>query len=367
MRILHVFRTPVGGLFRHVRDLARGQSALGHDVGILCDSTTGGETAVKLLDSVAPFAALGVKRIPISRLPGLGDLSGANQTRTYAAALKPDIIHCHGAKGGLYGRIAARRLGIPSVYTPHGGSLHYAWASPAGAVFLSAETALASIGSGLLFVCDYEKNAFAAKIGLGSKRHAVIHNGLWPEEFATASPAAGAADILFIGDMRMLKGVDVLIDALAVLNAGRPVTACLVGDGPDLERFKAQAATLKLDGRVNFPGRMGAREAFAMGRILVMPSRAESFPYVVLEACAAGVPLIASDVGGIPEVLPKSELVPPGDAGALALRLETALGNPAGLADAAEATRKRLAEEFSAAGMAKAVCDFYGHILIHAP
>jgi glycosyltransferase involved in cell wall biosynthesis len=194
MRILHVFRTPVGGLFRHVRDLARGQSELGHDVGILCDSTTGGETAVKLLESVAPFSALGVARIPISRLPGLGDVSGAMQTRAHAARLKPDIIHCHGAKGGLYGRIAARRLGIPSVYTPHGGSLHYAWTSPAGAVFLSAEKGLAAIGSGLLFVCDYEKTAFDAKIGLGGKPHAVIHNGLWPEEFATASPAPDAAE-----------------------------------------------------------------------------------------------------------------------------------------------------------------------------
>lgn len=125
MRVLHVFRTPVGGLFRHVRDLARGQFEAGHAVGILCDSTTGGDTAVKLLDSVAPWCRLGITRIPISRLPGLGDLSGARQTQGVAADLKPDIIHCHGAKGGLYGRIAARRLGIPSVYTPHGGSLHY--------------------------------------------------------------------------------------------------------------------------------------------------------------------------------------------------------------------------------------------------
>jgi glycosyltransferase involved in cell wall biosynthesis len=363
MRILHVFRTPVGGLFRHVRDLARGQAEQGHEVAILCDSTTGGDMAVKLLDSVKPFAALGVKRIPISRLPGMGDLSGASQTRIYGAALKPDVIHCHGAKGGLYGRVAARRLGIPSVYTPHGGSLHYAWASPAGAVFLAAEKALAAIGSGMLFVCDYEKNAFAAKIGLGNKPHAVIHNGLWPEEFTEAAPAADAADILFIGDMRMLKGVDVLLDALALLSAKHPVTACLVGDGPDLERFKARAKALNIGGRVTFPGRMGARDAFAKGRVLVMPSRAESFPYVVLEACAAGVPLIASDVGGIPEILPRSELVPQGDAAALARRLEAALASPKTLADAAQSTRARLAKDFSASAMAAAVSAFYRRVV----
>ena len=90
-----------------------------------------------------------------------------------------------------------------------------------------------------------------------------------------------------------------------------------------------------------------------------MPSRAESFPYVVLEACAAGVPLIASDVGGIPEVLPKTELVPPGDSAALAKRLETALSDPESLRAAAAATRKRLAEDFSASGMAASAIDFY--------
>lgn len=359
MRILHVFRTPVGGLFRHVRDVARGQSELGHDVGILCDSTTGGDVAVKLLDSAAPFCSLGIKRIPISRLPGFGDASGAWQTRSHAQAIRPAIIHCHGAKGGLYGRIAARSLGIPSVYTPHGGSLHYSWASPAGAVFLSAEKMLAALGTAIHFVCEFERDAFAAKIGLGGKPHAVIHNGLWADEFTPVTPDADAADILFLGDMRKLKGVDVLLAALARINRTRHTTACLAGDGPDLAAFKAQAEKLNLGGKVSFPGRMGAREAFRRGRILVMPSRAESFPYVVLEACAAGVPLIASNVGGIAEVLTPDTLVPPDDSEALACRLAEALAGPLAVAAAAAGTRERLRRDFSAGKMAGAIIAFY--------
>jgi glycosyltransferase involved in cell wall biosynthesis len=363
MRILHVFRTPVGGLFRHVRDVARCQSALGHDVGILCDSTTGGDVAVKLLTSAEPYCKAGVKRIPISRLPGLGDVSGARQVIAYARVMKPDIIHCHGAKGGLYGRIAARRLGIPSVYTPHGGSLHYEWASPAGMAFLTAEKALAAIGTAIHFVCDYERDTFMTRIGLGTKPHTVIHNGLWPEEFEPALPDPDAADLLFLGDMRVLKGVDVLIDAIAALNRLRPVMATLVGDGPDLDRFKAQAVALGLAGRVSFPGRMGAREAFRRGRILVMPSRAESFPYVVLEACAAGVPMIASKVGGIPEVLGLENLVDPGDAAALAGRLAKALDDPESVAAAAVGTRQRLQAEFSAETMARSILAFYQRLM----
>ncbi|MFT3986224.1 glycosyltransferase family 4 protein [Aestuariivirga sp.] len=359
MRILHVFRTPVGGLFRHVRDLTRGQCAEGHEVGVICDSTTGGITATALLDSIAPHCSLGIIRIPISRLPGLGDLSGAKAVMAQAKVLKPDIIHCHGAKGGLYGRIAAWRLGIPSVYTAHGGSLHYSWASPSGVAFLSAEKALTLIGTALHFVCQYEKDTFVAKIGIGKKLNAVIHNGLWPEEFADFPLADDASDLLFIGDMRMIKGVDTLIEAVSICNRARPTTALMVGDGPDLEKFKTQSKALELNDKVVFAGRMPAAEAFSRGNLVVMPSRAESFPYVVLEACAAGKPLVASGVGGIPEILGSDMLVPPDNPQALADRLLSLLNNPAAAQTAAAIQRLRVKQHFSAGDMVNGVLALY--------
>jgi glycosyltransferase involved in cell wall biosynthesis len=359
MRILHVFRTPVGGLFRHVRDLARGQSAAGHDVGIVCDSTTGGATAEGLLAEIAPACALGVHRIPISRLPGAGDLSGTRETVAQIRKLRPGLIHCHGAKGGLYGRIAARLAGLPSVYTAHGGSLHYSWTQGAGAAFLGAEWLLRQAGTGLHFVCRYERETYAQKIGLGSKPNCVIHNGLWPEEIATVAPDSGAADILFIGDMRLLKGVDLLIDALGTLNRTRRTTACLVGDGPDLAQFKAQAEAAGLAEMVSFAGRLPAREAFRRGRLLVMPSRAESFPYIVLEACAARIPLLASAVGGVAEVLEPANLFPANDAQALTQRLAEALASPAPLRQLALANQSRIARDFAAGPMVDAILEFY--------
>ena len=359
MRILHVFRTPVGGLFRHVRDLARGQRGMGHDAGIICDSTTGGDTAHRLLDEVEQHCSLGVKRIPISRMPGLGDISGVRQTIAHARAIGPDVIHCHGAKGGLYGRIAARYLGIPSVYTPHGGSLHYRWMSPAGAVFLGAEWLLAAAGGGIHFVCRYEHDSFDGKIGIGSKLNCIIYNGLWPEEFGAAVPAPDAADILFIGDMRHLKGVDILLHALALCNRHRRVTACLVGDGPDLNHFKTLADNLQLKDQVSFPGRLTAADAFKRGRLLVMPSRAESFPYVVLEALAAEIPLIASNVGGIPEVLPSSHLFPAENAPSLAKAIDGMISDPARMRHDAAAAAAKLRIQFSAEAMVKDVVAFY--------
>jgi glycosyltransferase involved in cell wall biosynthesis len=94
-----------------------------------------------------------------------------------------------------------------------------------------------------------------------------------------------------------------------------------------------------------------------------MPSRAESFPYVVLEACAAGVPLIASRVGGIPEVLGAENLVPPDDIDALATRLASALANPDAVAASAMGTRERLKLDFAADSMARSIAGLYGQLV----
>jgi glycosyltransferase involved in cell wall biosynthesis len=359
MRILHVFRTPVGGLFRHVRDLARGQSEAGQQVGVLCDSSTGGETAERQLKGISGYCALGINRMPISRKPAAGDFSGIYRTFNEVRRLRPDIIHCHGAKGGLYGRIAARMLGIPSAYTPHGGSLHYDWASASGAAFLATERVLRHVGMGLHFVCRYERDIFATKIGLGKSPHRVIHNGLWPEEIVTVTPVPDASDILFIGDMRLIKGVDVLIEALAILNRTRRTTACLVGDGPDLQRFRSLSESLGLAQLVSFPGRMPASEGLSRGRLLVLPSRAESFPYMVIEACAAKVPVLASDVGGIREALDPPSLFPAENVEALVHRIGQALANPEAEAQAAAGYQKRVSTSFSAHGMVAALLGFY--------
>ncbi len=359
MKILHVFRTPVGGLFRHVRDLVRGQKALGHEVGIFCDSSTGGVTADALLAQVAPHCSLGIQRIGISRLPGLGDVSATSQTKLHAKKLGVEIIHGHGAKGGLYGRLAALSLGVPSVYTPHGGSLHYNWLAFPGLVFLGTEWFLSKIGSGMVFVCAFERQSFARKIGLGRKPNVVVHNGLWPEEFNKIQPHANCADVFFVGDMRVLKGVDVLLNALAVIKRKHAITANFVGDGPDIAQFQKQAKDLGLGKEVRFLGRLPTSEALRCGRLLVMPSRAESFPYVVLEAAAGQVPMIASDVGGIPEILSTNNLCPPDNVQALARRIEMALAIPSAVAKDAENLAFGMKTTFNAMIMAEKITAFY--------
>ncbi len=363
MRCLQVFRTPIGGLFRHVRDLVSGLAAIGHQVGIVCDSTTGGGGAEAALSRLEDACPLGIHRLPIGRLPGLADIGAASAIARLAQSLKPDLLHGHGAKGGVYARLAGSRLAIPALYTPHGGSLHYEWSSPRGAVFLAAEKLLLRKGSGLLFVCDYERSVFAAKIGLGGLPCKVVPNGLWPEEFAPVPLAPDARDLVFLGEMRELKGVSDLLDALARLSSWRRLSAALVGDGPDRPAFVAQAQRLGLADQVHFAGAMPARQAFSLGRLMIMPSRAESLPYVILEAVAAGKPLVATRVGGIPEILDPERLVPPASPDALAGAIRDRLEAWTAAEAEAEAAALMAKSRFSAERMAQDIASFYQDVL----
>ena len=138
LNILHVFRAPVGGLFRHVVDVARGQAARGHRVGLIADSTTGGAQAEATLEALARELAFGVTRIPMSRHIGVSDIPAVPHVARRASDIAADVIHGHGGKGGAYARLARSSHAI-RVYTPHGGSLHYRWVSPIGFVYLSLE------------------------------------------------------------------------------------------------------------------------------------------------------------------------------------------------------------------------------------
>jgi glycosyltransferase involved in cell wall biosynthesis len=365
LKILHVMRAPVGGLFRHVVDLARGQAARGHQVGIIADSTTGGGAAEAKLSELRPYLKLGLSRVPMSRHLARSDLDAIADVGQHARDNAVDVLHGHGAKGGAYARLAAAGRAI-RVYTPHGGSLHYHWLTPLGLFYLTAERLLMRRTDLILFESAYGRDTFRAKIGTPTAETRVVHNGVTPAEFAAVAPEPGASDLVFVGELRVLKGVDVLIDAIALLaREGRAVTATIVGEGPDRAAFEQKVAGLKLADAVRFVGAMPARAGFAQGQLLVVPSRAESLPYIVLEAAAATMPMIVTNVGGIPEIYgpDAGSLIPPGDASALGAAIRTAVTEPAVTRAAAWRLRMRISSNFSADVMTDAVLAAYREVL----
>lgn len=309
LRILHCFRSPVGGIFRHVRDLAEAHANAGHEVGILCDSTTGGAHEDALFDAIRPYLALGIVRLPIHRAIGPSDIVALWRSYNEIRSLQPDVLHGHGAKGGVLARIIGSALRVNKyrvarLYSPHGGSLHYDSRSLKGRAIFRLERLQERLTDALVFVCDYERQTYFTKVGRPPGRNELIYNGIDDREFDPVPVAPDAVDFLYIGMMRDLKGPDLFVESFAAAEriAGRPLTALMIGDGPQQQQYEEMKLRKGLGRRIKMLPAMKAREAFALAHTVVIPSRAESMPYIVLEALAAGKPVIATRVGGIPEV-----------------------------------------------------------------
>ncbi len=364
LRIVHCFRNPVGGIFRHVRDLVEDQNSRGHQVGILCDSTTGGAYEDKLFEKLSPSLALGLHRIPMRRSITPGDMVTLYRTYKTIRQLRPQILHSHGSKGGAYARVigsALRRTGndVARLYCPHGGSIHYDATSMKGKLFFFIERALERMTDRLIFVSKYEQEGYVQKVGEPRCSSSLVYNGLQEHEFEPVVPNDDAADFLYIGMMRDLKGPDLFLDAFARLEDKR-LGAHMVGDGPDKDKYIGQAAALGISERVTFHDAMPARQAFAMARNVVIPSRAESMPYIVLEAVAAHVPILAAKVGGIPEIFEDDEsaMVEPDDVSALQMAMEAQLSS-GGQRETAKQRAAKLKTRFSVSVMAQSVEDAY--------
>jgi glycosyltransferase involved in cell wall biosynthesis len=368
LRILQILRAPIGGLFRHVGDLTRALAARGHQIGILADSLTSDGLTEERLASLAPDAALGIHRLPMPRLLGTSDLTTPFAVRRLASELRIEIAHGHGAKGGLNARFVRMRApGRVALYTPHGGVLNYQPGSPTGKAFRQIERMLVPHTDAIIFESAFAQAAYRRMITEPSCPAPVIHNGLTPAEFEPIEPGADAFDFVFIGEFRPVKGIDYLLEALVGVKAvdGRPATLVMAGSGPSLEAAKARIAALGLGDRVHLAGVQPARTMLARGRCAVVPSLAESLPYVILEAASAARPVIATDVGGIAEIFgPTSgSLLPAADAPALRRAMQRFMDDPEGAMREMQTRLEFIRTRFSVAHMADQIEALYREVL----
>ena len=347
LKILHVFRAPLGGLFRHVLDLARGQIERGHDVGIFCDSTTGGPRGDQIFAELGPQLSLGVTRVPMSRYPSLTDLRAQISEVSTRKRIAPQIVHAHGSKGGVYARLPA--LASPgrryvTAYTPHGGSFNYKPGSAEHRLYMAIERLLEPATDMFLFESAFIAGRFEAHIGHKPRTdHRIVLNGISEAEFEPIDHADAEFDLVYLGELRSAKGVDTLIEALALMRGRDGLTprVLIVGSGPDEALLRQMTVDQGVASQCVFEPPGPIRAALAKAHVMVIPSRAESLPYVILEAAAAAQPLIATDVGGIKEIYgPRhaGRLIPANEPTILAGAIRKALATPEAerLAEAAD-------------------------------
>lgn len=350
LRILHVFRAPLGGLFRHAIDLARGQAERGHAVGIFCDSTTGGRRADEVFAELSGQLSLGITRVPMSRYPSVTDARAQLSAMRLRSKLDPDIVHCHGSKGGVYGRVPAlfspgRRY--VTAYTPHGGSFNYKPGGTEHKVYMAVERLLERATDMFLFESRFIAGRFEAYIGhMPTTDHRIVLNGISDPEFEPIDHSEATFDLVYLGELRSAKGIDTLIEALSLLKSRDRITPrmLIVGSGPDEAELRALTVSRGIADQCVFEPPGPIRKALSRAQVMVVPSRAESLPYVVLEAAAAAQPLVSTDVGGINEIYGprhRHRLIQPNDPLVMADAIGRALA-------AAEADRHAEASDLAA-------------------
>jgi len=276
------------------------------------------------------------------------------------AALNPVVIHAHFGRGGALALPIARRLGLPLVVSFHGGDAtkdkHYR-RQLIPTIYQRRLDALKREAA--LFVCvsDFIRRRLLDR-GFPAEKLVVNRYGIEVEGAPPPRPPDLPPTILFVGRFVEKKGIATLLDAMALLRAqGNPLRLALVGDGPLASLVAARADEL---GGIETPGwlanaavkeRMAGALALAVPSVTAKAGDAEGLPNVILEAMAAGIPVVGSDSAGIAEAIAHEQtglIVPPGDASALAEALARIAAEPALRQAMALAGRSRAVAEFSA-------------------
>ena len=360
---MHIIRAPLGGAFRHVRDLVRAQLQCGMAVALVCSSRHYDLDSERQLEELMSLCSAGAWRIPIPRTVGINDIRAVYKILRICSEQSPvDILHGHGAKGSAYARIVAQRLPAVAICTPHGGALHYSSKTPSGIFFLSLERLLRLKTGGMIFESEYARRSYEVKVGKAQFPYVVIYNGLHDAEFLPVRRDEATYDFLFVGEFRTIKGIYVLLDAVQILSKRAKFKLLFVGSGPEQTKLTEQIDRNDLNQFVDVvPPIHPARQAFQFGRYLIVPSLKESFPYIVLEALAAKMPLLATRVGGIPEIYgaKSDQLIPAANPTVLAERMFEMMTSPDTSQTMAKILHDHIATHMRAARMVEEVNKFY--------
>ena len=281
-----------------------------------------------------------------------------------------NVLHVHGYRASIVGCLAARRLGIKVVKTEHGQLEPFAgWRAAGGYVKLAANIFLEGIASRwLLDAHVFVSRDIQHRRGFRRSRvpQRLIYNGIEALSIPPARPrrvrAGQSFEIGIVGRIDRVKGHDVLLRALTHLRHVRNLRLHVIGSGPLEAESKRLTRQLSLDGVVQFHGfTPAAHERIAALDLLAIPSRHEGLPYVLLEAMYLNVPIVASNVGGLREVLGDGcgLLVAPDDPEALAASIEQLYHDGELRRRMAAAARRLVRRQFMASTMVGQYRDVY--------
>ena len=380
MRIARVItRLNVGGPAQHVTILST-RLGPGFETRLFVGRPAKAEGS--LLDWARGEGADVVELPELRRRPApLDDLQTLWRLTQHFRAWRPDLVATHTAKAGMLGRLAALLAGVPvRVHTYHGHVLHGYFGSLGSAGVRVSERLLAQLSTRLIAISP-EIAADLAAAGIGRERTTVIPLGLDLERLASPSGpslrpqlglGAGQPLVGLVGRLVPIKAPELFLEAARLVLQSLPQTHfVLVGDGELRPRLEVAAAEPELRGRVHFTGwRSDLAEVLAGLDLVVCCSLNEGTPVSVIEAAAAGRPVVGTRVGGLPSVVRDGVtglLVPPGDATALAGAIARLLGDPELARRLGQAAAAFVRERHGSEAMVRRIRDLYEELLPPRP
>lgn len=347
LSVLHVVVPgEVGGKESVVRSLAAGHAERGHTIHVAAVIDDDGADHAFL----ASLEAAGVQAIPL-RVAARAYRQERRELGSLCRRLLPDIVHTHDYRSDVIDAGVARTLRIPTVTTVHGftggdwKNRTYEWLQRRSFRRFDAVVAVSRPLAGQLRRSGVEEhrislvpNAYRAAAGVLGR----------PDARRRLRVDDGRLLIGYVGRLSHEKGVDILVEALARFR-DREIALCIIGDGPERAALQARAASLGLTDRITWTGMIpDASNLFAAFDLFALGSRTEGTPIVLFEAMAAGVPIVATRVGGVPDVITPADalLIPPEDPPALASAIGAVFADAERARGRARAARARLLQEY---------------------
>ncbi|HVD33593.1 MAG TPA: glycosyltransferase family 4 protein [Gemmatimonadales bacterium] len=319
---------PIGGVQIHLRDLTGALQAQGHMPTVFTGGT--GPLVDELRAQGTPTVILRHLSLPINPLR---DLRALREIRSVLKDLGPELVAVHSSKAGILGRIAARSLGLPVLLTAHGWNFTPGIPKLQAAIYRQIERLVGPFASKIITVSEFDRQ-LAMEAGLATgDRIVTVYNGM-PDVAPRlrADPGREPARLVMVARFGPQKDHPTLLHALAGLQ-DHPWELDLIGDGPLMPEMQSLATRLGIGERVRFLGqRLDVDEILARAQASLLTTNWEGFPLSILEAMRAGLPVVASSVGGIGEAICDEEtgyLVPRGNVDLLRDRIARLLRDSA--------------------------------------
>lgn len=365
MKIVYVItRSDVmGGASVHLLDLAKGMRDLGHEVCVL----VGGQGIVVDRAEQMGVDCRSLKYL-VRQISPWTDFRGFLELSRELEDLKPDLVHLHSAKAGILGRLAAKRCSVPAVYTAHGWPFTEGISERKRKVYAIIERAMARICARIITVSDYDRNIAIQEKVAATAQIVTVHNGMPDAPMKWPSKPSGSLGVKLIMVARFEEPKDQrsVVEALATIT-DLNWTLDFIGDGPNLPSVKSLVDRLGLYRRVAFLGaRDDVPELLNHADALILVSRWEGLPLTVLEAMRAGLPVIASDVGGVAEAVTDKVtgyLVPRDGQAELVGALRKIISNSEARVRMGEAGRMEFEREFTFEVMLQRILSVYQQAL----